>query len=87
MIKTLAGFLTGVLVALSGAAVAGGQADNADVRRPCHSWADGDTLQCNLYFPDADRVRVRLFIEGEYMLGVDYWPGWEQATRISEAGR
>lgn len=80
MIKTLIGFVTGVLVALSSAAVAGD--DQAEPETRCHAWSDPNTMQCNVYFPDVKRVRVKVYVGGEYGLGVDYWPGWEAPAKI-----
>lgn len=84
MIKTLAGFVAGLALALSGAAVAGTVNDGpADVR--CHSWNDPGTIQCNLEFPDVDHIRLRLYEDGDYSLGVDYRPGWVERARVVEA--
>lgn len=79
-----AGFVAGVIVAASGAAVAGDR-DKPDAR--CHTWRDGNTVQCNLYAPEnAEHVRIVLYVGPDFDLGVDYRPGWvERSTRIEHA--
>jgi hypothetical protein len=86
MINTLAGFIAGVLVALAGAAGAAGIDQADELRTTCHSWNKAGVYQCNVYMPDFDMARVKLYRDGEYQLGVDYFPGHDRLERI-EAGR
>jgi hypothetical protein len=89
MINTLAGFIAGVLVALAGAAGAAGDQADDELRTTCHSWSKPHVYQCNVYLPAFTMARLKLYREGEYQLGVDYFPGWEPNSRtvVTEAGR
>lgn len=84
MLKVIAGFVAGVVVALGGAAAAGTTNENPEgVRTTCHAWNKPRTYQCNVYMPEFHHARIVLYEADEYALGVDYWPGW--APRILAA--
>lgn len=76
--RTTAGFVAGVVLALTGSAAA---TDHDGMRTTCHQWAKPDVYQCNVYLPDFDMARVKLYENGEYHLGVDYYPGTDALTR------
>jgi hypothetical protein len=80
MIKTIVGFVAGVVLALGGSAAAG--TDKPELRSSCHEWNKPNVYQCNVYMPDFDMGRVRLFEDGEYVLGVDYFPGHDRVARV-----
>lgn len=82
MIRTIAGFVAGVVLALGGSAAAGTHKGDDEVRTTCHAWAAPRTYQCNIYAPDFDLMRVKLYEDGEYTLGVDYKPGWDTIERL-----
>jgi hypothetical protein len=73
--RIIAAFIAGLVVALGSTAAAGTTHDD-DVRTTCPAWAKPRTYQCNVYAPNFDLMRVKLYEDGEYTLGVDYEPGW-----------
>lgn len=81
MIRTLAAFLAGVAVTLGGAATAGTDKPKPELRSTCHEWKAPDVYQCNVYMPDFDMGRVVMYEDGEFVLGVDYFPGHDRIVR------